>query len=133
LPHTHESWADITHIINCSEVANAHPQQFEYLQIASLKDVKLMVRLSSSHKQNSSVMRLSFSLLCVTLQEVIQFIHAAMEEQGKVLVSYHGRNSELAVGIVLAYLIEQHNLTYFEVRYMRRTTAVNATCSRFVL
>jgi hypothetical protein len=34
----------ITHIINCSEVANAHPQQFEYLQIASLKDVKLMVR-----------------------------------------------------------------------------------------
>lgn len=78
----------ITHIINCSEVANAHPQQFEYLQIASLKDVKLM--------------------------EVIQFIRAATEEHGKVLVSYHGRSSEFAVGIILAYLIEQHNLTYFE-------------------
>jgi hypothetical protein len=78
--------------VNCSEAADAHPQQFEYLQIPALKGVKLM--------------------------EAIQFVNGAIEERGKVLVSYQGRNSELAVGLVLAYLIEQHRLTYFEVLFI---------------
>jgi len=78
----------ITHIINCSDAPNLYPEQFDYLQIATLKDARLL--------------------------EVIQFINKAINECGKVILSYRLLKSEIAVALVLAYLIEQHHLTYFE-------------------